>query len=298
MPGPSVTTRAACGGAGLGLRRPLLAGLEQAPADAIDFIEVAPENWIRVGGRQGKRLRACSERWPLYCHGLSLSLGGPAPLDMALLDDIAAFLALHQVPLYSEHLSWCSDDGHLYELLPIPFTPAAVRHVADRIGRVQDRLRRRIAIENVSYYAAPGAAMDELDFVLEVQRQADCLLLLDVNNVYVNSINHGQDAHRYITALPSAAIACMHVAGHFRQAPDLIIDSHGAAVIDPVWQLLDHAYACHGLRPTVLERDANFPPLADLLAEVAIIRAIQQGHATAAAPPPSAGPGHDLQARP
>lgn len=287
QPTPALTQAGydAGGSAGLGLRRALLDALVQTPAERIDFIEVAPENWIGVGGRAGKRLRACSERWPMFCHGLSLSLGGPAPLDAELLDGIAGFLEEHRVPLYSEHLSWCSDEGQLYELMPIPFTMAAVRHVASRIDQVQDRLRRRIAIENVSFYAAPGAEMDELDFVTEVVRQADCDLLLDVNNVFVNSINHGYDARNFIAALPSAAITCLHVAGHFRQDPDLIIDSHGAAVIDPVWQLLDHAYTCHGLRPTLLERDFNFPPLAELLAEVDTIRGIQQRHRL----PPAAG---------
>ncbi len=293
IPAAATGTGRSC--AGLGLRRALLDGLLQAPDDAVDFIEVAPENWIGVGGRAGKRLRACSERWPMFCHGLSLSLGGPAPLDGELLAGIAAFLEEHQVPVYSEHLSWCSDEGQLYDLMPIPFTMAAVRHVAARIGHVQDRLRRRIAIENVSFYAAPGAEMDELDFITEVLRQADCDLLLDVNNVYVNSINHGYDAAAFIAALPSATITCMHVAGHWREAADLIIDSHGAPVIDPVWQLLDHACACHGPRPTLLERDFNFPPLAELLAEVDTIRAIQQRHRT---PSTGSGVSATLPARP
>ena len=265
-------------GAGLGLRRALLGPLENEGDAGIDFMEVAPENWIGVGGRLGKRLRQFTERIPFVCHGLSLSLGGPAPLDETLLVRIRRFLNEHQVQLYSEHLSYCSDDGHLYDLMPIPFTEDAVRYVSSRIRRAQDLLGRRIAVENVSFYTPVGAEMSELDFVLAVLEQADCDLLLDVNNVYVNSVNHRYDADAYITALPSERIAYVHVAGHYREAPDLIVDTHGASVIDPVWRLLDVAYREHGVRPTLLERDFNFPPLPELIAELGAIRAIQAQH--------------------
>lgn len=250
--------------------------LEAAPDAAIDFLEVAPENWIGVGGAHGRRLRAFSERLPLLCHGLSLSLGGPAPLDETLLLRIRRFLELHQVPLYSEHLSYCSDDGHLYDLMPIPFTDEAVAHVAARIRRAQDLLGRRIAVENVSFYTPLAARISELEFILAVLAAADCDLLLDVNNVYVNSVNHGYDAADFIRALPGERISYIHIAGHYREAEDLIVDTHGAKVVDPVWQLLDVACQAHGLRPTLLERDFNFPPLPELLAELAQIRAVQQ----------------------
>jgi uncharacterized protein len=262
-------------GAGLGLRRALLGPLECHGLHGIDFMEVAPENWIGVGGALGKRLRALTERLPFLCHGLSLSLGGPEPLDETLLRRIRRFLEQHQVRLYSEHLSYCSDDGHLYDLMPIPFTDDAVRHVAARIGRAQDLLDRRIAIENVSFYTPLAAQMTELEFVLAVVEQADCDLLLDVNNVYVNSVNHCYDPRAYIDALPSERVAYIHIAGHYREAEDLIVDTHGAAVIDPVWRLLAHAYARHGLRPTLLERDFNFPPLPELVAELDAIRGLQ-----------------------
>lgn len=264
-------------GAGLGLRRALLGPLENLPPGlpGIDFLEVAPENWIGIGGRLGKRLRALTERTPLLCHGLSLSLGGPAPLDETLLARIRRFLDQHRVPLYSEHLSYCSDEGHLYDLMPIPFTAEAVRHVGARIRRTQDLLGRRIAIENVSFYTPVGADMDELSFIAAVLEEADCDLLLDVNNVHVNSINHRYDPEAFIAALPSQRIACMHVAGHYCEAEDLVIDTHGAAVIDPVWDLLACAYRHHGVRPTLLERDFNFPPLAELVAELDAIRTLQ-----------------------
>ena len=141
--------------AGLGLRRALLDELIGAPAGAFDFLECAPDNWIGLGGRLGDALHDLSSQYPLTCHGLSLSLGGPDPLDHAFLQQTRAFLDRHRAVLYSEHLSYCAAGGHLYDLLPIPFTDAAVHHVADRIRTVQDVLGRRIAIENVSYYAAP-----------------------------------------------------------------------------------------------------------------------------------------------
>ena len=265
--------------AGLGLRRALLDPLIEAPAGAFDFLECAPDNWIGVGGRLGEKLEQLSSRHPLACHGLSLSLGGPDPLDDDFLRRTRVFLDRHHVALYSEHLSYCSADGHLYDLLPMPFTDEAVRHVAGRISDVQDALGRRIAIENVSYYAAPFQALPESEFVNAVLAEADCDLLLDVNNVFVNAINHGYDARAFIDAMPSARIASVHIAGHYDEAQDLKIDTHGAAVKDAVWDLLAHAYARHGVRPTLLERDFNFPPLATLLEEVGRIRDLQAAFA-------------------
>ena len=265
--------------AGLGLRRALLDELIEAPAGAFDFLECAPDNWIGVGGVLGEKLATLSSRHPLSCHGLSLSLGGPDPLDLPFLRKTRDFLERHQVALYSEHLSYCSAGGHLYDLLPLPFTEEAVRHVAARIRHVQDVLGRRIAIENVSYYAAPYQALGETDFITAVLREADCDLLLDVNNVHVNAINHGYDARAFIDTMPTARIASLHVAGHYDEADDLKVDTHGAAVKDDVWDLLAHAYRTHGVRPTLLERDFNFPPLPALLAEVQRIRDVQAGAA-------------------
>ncbi len=262
-------------GAGLGLRRALLGPLADLEPGRVDFMEVAPENWIGVGGRLGRQFRNYTERYPFVCHGLSLSLGGPAPLDEALLGDIRDFLDEHQVRCYTEHLSYCSDDAQLYDLLPIPFTAEAVQYVAGRIRRAQDILGRRIGIENVSYYAAPGREMDEIEFINAVIDEADCGLLLDVNNIYVNSVNHGYDPKAYLRGLPGDRILYVHVAGHFNEAEDLIVDTHGATVIDPVWNLLNYAYELYGVMPTLLERDFNFPPVAELLAEVDMIRQTQ-----------------------
>jgi uncharacterized protein (UPF0276 family) len=263
-------------GAGLGYRRSMATELADGPPQGLDFMEVAPENWIGIGGRMARQLRALSERLPFVLHGLSLSIGGPTPLDEQLVQAIGRFMREHDIRCYTEHLSYCSDDGHLYDLLPIPFTAEAVHYVAGRIRRVQDILGQRIGMENVSYYAAPGQEMSEIEFIRAVLDEADCGLLLDVNNIYVNSINHGYDAHEFLRGLPGERIMYVHVAGHYEEAEDLRVDTHGADVIDPVWDLLSEAYAAFGLLPTLLERDFNIPPLPQLLGEVQQIRQLQQ----------------------
>ncbi|PZN77217.1 MAG: hypothetical protein DM484_15145 [Candidatus Methylumidiphilus alinenensis] len=261
-------------GTGLGLRRDFAEEVLRTPPD-VDFYEVAPENWMRFGGRLGKQFRALTERFPFVCHGLSLSLGGPAPLDEDFLLELKAFLSEHQIRLYSEHLSYCGDDGLLYDLMPIPFTSEAVDYVASRIRRVQDILEQRIAIENISYYAAPGKEMQEIDFLNAVLQEADCGLLIDINNIHVNSVNHGYDANAFLCAIPGERIVYAHIAGHYVEAADFLVDTHGATIIDPVWKLLDSAYDRFGVFPTLLERDFNIPPLAELMQEVETIRSIQ-----------------------
>ena len=265
-------------GAGLGLRRALMGPFAAQLPDEVDFLEVAPENWINVGGRWGKRFRELTDRYPLVAHGLSLSIGSPAPLDEHFLNQLKKFLDEYHVVAYSDHLSFCSDHGQLYDLMPMPFTPEAARYVADRIRRVQETLDRRIAIENISYYAAPSAEMSEIEFIKAVLDEADCDLLLDVNNIYVNSINHRYDAEEFLKALPAERVTYFHVAGHFEEAEDLRVDTHAAAVVDPVWDLLAVAYRHFGNVPTLLERDFNFPPLNDLLAEVRRISHLQVEH--------------------
>ena len=231
-------------------------------------MEVAPENWIDVGGRYGRCFSEIAERMPVVCHGLSLNLGGAAPLDEAFLHKVRQFLDTYDIRCYSEHLSYCADDGHLYDLMPIPFTDEAVRYTAARIRRVQEIIGRRLAIENVSYYAAPGQEITEMDFINNVLVEADCDLLLDINNIYVNSINHRYDAETWLKSLPAERIAYAHIAGHYVEAEDLRVDTHGSNVIDPVWSLLGVAYRHFGVFPTLLERDFNIPPLPELLGEV------------------------------
>jgi len=256
-------------GAGLGLRRDSIKELLKTPTPQVGFMEVAPENWIGVGGAFGKQLRALTEKNDFVCHGLSLSIGSPAPLDEDFVKQVGAFLKQHDVKLYSEHLTYCSDDGHLYDLLPIPFTGEAVDYVAERILRAQEILGQRIAMENASYYTpAPGSEMQEIDFIKAVLEKADCDLLLDINNIYVNAVNHRYDPVEFMQALPAERIAYAHIAGHYNEADDLIVDTHGADVIDTVWDLLDKAYEHFGVFPTLLERDFNIPPVAELLQEV------------------------------
>ncbi len=280
-------------GVGLGLKRELIPQIQRhfqhdsnrsAPNDLIsniDFVEIAPENWIGAGGKYAEQLAWFVERYPIVCHGLCLSLGGPGPLNTKLLKQVKQFLSANKIPLYTEHLSYCSDfyqgkPGYLYDLLPIPFTEEAVHYVADRIKQTQDILGQRIAVENASFYLkAPIATMNELTFLNAVLTEADCWLHLDINNIYVNSINFGFDASAFLKDVPAERIVYSHVAGHYQQKPDLLIDTHGADVIDPVWALLAEAYALFGTFPTLLERDSNIPPLDTLIKEVDTIATLQ-----------------------
>ncbi len=263
-------------GAGLGLRRVFLDEALALPPGRVDFWEVAPENWIGVGGAFARKFRRLGERCPIVCHGLSLSLGGPDPLDEVFLRELKGFLERHRIPVYTEHLAYSAVGGHLYDLMPLPFSEAAVAHVAGRIRRVQEILQRRIGIENISYYAAPGRQMEEIEFINAVIAQADCDLHLDINNLYVNSLNHGYDATAFLDAIPAERIVYCHVAGHRVESASLRIDTHGADVCDPVWDLLASAYQRYGVFPTLLERDFNIPPLDRLLREVETISTLQQ----------------------
>lgn len=276
-------------GVGLGLKRELIPQIQhqfqhQSSDNIIkniDFVEIAPENWIGAGGKYANDLAWFVERYPIVCHGLCLSLGGPDPLNIQFLKQVKQFLIEHKIPLYTEHLSYCSDfyqgkPGYLYDLLPIPFTEEAVHYVADRIKQTQDLLGQRIAVENASFYLkAPIATMDELTFLNAVLTEADCWLHLDINNIYVNSVNFGFDPHVFLNGIPGERIVYSHVAGHYQQTPELLIDTHGTDVIDPVWSLLEEAYTMFGTFPTLLERDSNIPPLPLLVKEVDKIAAMQ-----------------------
>jgi len=264
-------------GAGIGLRRELINELISQKPNAIDFLEIAPENWLRVGGRRHKKWQALAANYPIICHGLSLSLGSIAPLDTDFLAELKIFLDTHHIIYYSEHLSYCSDSkGQMYDLMPIPFTEEAVHYVAARIRQVQQQLERTIAIENISCYCAPSPQMSEIQLLNAVLQEADCQSLLDVNNVYVNSVNHGYNADEFIAAIPEQRIAYVHIAGHYQQAQNLLIDTHGANVSDPVWMLLRKTYDRFGVLPTLLERDNNVPPLPLMLQELQQIHQLQQ----------------------
>jgi len=245
-----------------------------APGD-VDFMEVAPENWIGVGGRLGKQFRALAERYTVALHGLSLDIGGPDEIDTDLVQSVKTLMDDIDAPLYSEHLTYCAAEGHLYDLLPIPFTEEAVHHVAQRIHQVQDIIGRALVLENASYYAQPHTDLSEAEFIRAVLDESGAELLLDVNNIYVNSINHSYDPIEFLASLPLEKAVYIHVAGHYDEAEDLKVDTHGADVIDPVWAILEQAYQRVGPLPTLLERDFNLPPLGKLLDEVRQIRQLQ-----------------------
>jgi len=264
-------------GVGIGYRRDFAAEFLQSEKLSPDFIEVAPENWIDIGGYWKKEFIRALEKYPLFTHGLSLSIGSPDELDYEFLGKIKAFLEETGAQIYSEHLSFAKcDNAHLYDLLPIPFTDDAVHHVVDRIRKVQDFLERKLTIEIVSYYTPVAAEMTEIDFVNTVLQEADCELLLDVNNVYVNSFNHHYDAREFISKLPMDRVSYIHMAGHEKVADDLIIDTHGRPIIDPVYDLFEFTMKKLDRDvPVLLERDFNIPELEELQREINMLRQIK-----------------------
>ncbi|NIG53794.1 DUF692 domain-containing protein [Chitinophaga sp. Cy-1792] len=264
---------------GIGFRREMAEALLSGDHLRPEFIEFAPENWMGIGGYWKKILHQAVERYPVLCHGLSLSIGSPEPLDMEFLRYIRSFLDEYQVRIYSEHLSYSKcDNAHMYDLLPIPFRMDAVKHISERIQQVQEFLQRPLVMEIVSYYTPVAAEMSEVDFINEIAQRSGCQLLLDVNNVYVNAFNHQYDAKQFIAALPADKVAYIHMAGHEQVAPDLIIDTHGQAVIDPVYELFDWAIQRLKPVPVLLERDFNFPQLEELQGEIHRLQSICQKH--------------------
>jgi uncharacterized protein (UPF0276 family) len=271
-----MNNNALMGGAGLGFRREMESDLDLITTDKVDFMEVAPENWMRLGGKYQNLFAQVSSQHNMVIHGLSLSLGSPDPLDVNFVKEVGQFMRKFNIKHYSEHLSYCSAGGHMYDLMPIPFTQEAVHYVAARIKQVQDILEQKIAIENVSSYLSQSDELTEIEFTNAILAEADCHLLLDVNNVYVNSINHKYDGKKFIDELPAERILYGHIAGHYDEADDLKIDTHGSDVIQPVWDLLEHAYKQHGVFPTLLERDFNIPALDELFTEVDTIKQLQK----------------------
>jgi uncharacterized protein (UPF0276 family) len=251
---------------GIGFRKDFARDFLSGSALKPDFIEVAPENWIGVGGFWKKKLDEAIEKYPLFTHGLSLSIGSPDELDFELLKGVKQFLHDTNAKVYSEHLSYSKcDNAHVYDLLPIPFTADAVKHISKRIQTVQDFLERKIAIEIVSYYSPVAAEMNEIDFINAILLEADCDLLLDVNNIYVNGFNHSYNPHTFLDALPLERVKYIHMAGHDQVSETLIIDTHGEAIIDPVFDLF--AYTMNKLNrdvPVLLERDFIIPQLSEL----------------------------------
>jgi uncharacterized protein (UPF0276 family) len=254
---------------GIGFRRDLALDLIQLEQRLPAFIELAPENWMGIGGHWGRILRQAADKYAITCHGLSLSIGSPDPLDWEFVKGVKRFLDEFDVAIYSEHLSYSKcNNAHLYDLLPIPFREDAVRHIVQRIKEVQDFLGRRLMIENVSYYTPVAAEMKEEEFIRAIVEESGCGLLLDVNNVYVNAFNHSYDAKDFIASLPLEAVGYMHMAGHEQVAPDLIIDTHGQPIIDPVFELFEWTIRQLHPVPVLLERDFNIPEVEALQDEM------------------------------
>ena len=263
------------GQVGLGYRRDFAVELLEDENFKPSFIEFAPENWMNIGGYWKQILDKAVEKFPVLCHGLSLSIGSPDELDWAFIKDLKSFLDRNNVLLYSEHLSYSqTNNAHLYDLLPIPFTKEAVAHIVERIKKVQDFLKRPLVIENVSYYTSVAAQMPESDFINEIVSQSGCKLLLDVNNVYVNAFNHNYNAKEFIKEMPLDSVEYIHMAGHEKVAEDLIIDTHGQPIIDPVFDLFEWTIERTKPVPVLLERDFNIPDLEELNQEVNRLQAI------------------------
>ncbi|WP_107038606.1 HvfB family MNIO-type RiPP peptide maturase [Brumimicrobium mesophilum] len=255
---------------GLGFRKDISQEtLDLSGAEKPAFVEIAPENWIGLGGYWGKVLREVSEKYPITTHGLSLSIGSPDPLNWDFIKKIKNFIKTHDIKIYSEHLSYSqSDNAHLYDLLPIPFREDAVKHIVKRIKEVQDFLEIPIALENVSYYTSVAAEMDEATFIKSIVEESGCNLLLDINNVYVNAFNQNYDAKKFITDLPLDSVAYIHMAGHEKVEEDLIIDTHGKAIIDDVFELYEWTLPKIKPVPILLERDFNFPEMQEIKDEM------------------------------
>lgn len=262
-------------GFGLGLRKEHFAELLAAPPAGIDWFEAISENFMVAGGKPLAVLEHVRRDFPLVLHGVSLSIGGIDPLSADYLGRLQALIERIEPAWVSDHLCWTGVDGvNLHDLLPLPYTQECLAHVAGRVRQVQDRLGRQLVLENPStYLAAAGNEMSEWEFLAALAEETDCLLLLDVNNVYVSACNHGFDPLRYLAAIPPARVVQLHIAGH-RDVDGFKIDTHDAPVCEAVWALHAQAARRFPAAATLLERDDAIPPLAELIAELDRARAI------------------------
>lgn len=266
---------------GVGLRAELVEALCGQPRrEDIDFLEIAPENWMGLGGRKRDQLDRIADLYPLVAHGLSLSVGDTQPLNRDYLADLRRFLDDYGIMLHSDHLSLSRDGtGYLYDLLPVPRRETNLDYLAARIDRVQQATGRRLVLENISAYHHFPGQMPEGAFMAALADRSGCGILLDINNAYVNARNHGEDALDFIASLPGDAIAYYHIAGHLEQEDGLLLDTHGMPVADEVVALGRQVWALHGARPLLLERDNRLPPLDVLTAELAHVHSAIQGEA-------------------
>jgi uncharacterized protein (UPF0276 family) len=265
-------------GFGLGLRPqyfPDILAPSEGRVPGIDWFEIISENFMAVGGMPWRNLMKVRERYPMAMHGVSLSIGATEPLDRDYLRNLKVLADKIEPAMISDHLCWTGVHGiNLHDLLPLPLTEETLEHVAGRVRQVQDALGRQIALENASTYVTfTDDAMTEWDFLAALCERADCGLLLDVNNVFVSAFNHGFDAQAYLAGIPTHRVRQIHLAGHENNG-DHIIDTHDAPVVDPVWALYGDTIRRFGPVPTMIERDANIPPLAELIAELGEARRV------------------------
>ena len=270
-----MSTKTGMTGFGLGLRSDHYGDLLAEPPAKVDWLEILTENYLVPGGPPLANLEKIRARYPVAMHGVSLSIGSSDPLDMDYLEQVKALADRIEPAVVSDHLCWTGYAGlNMHDLLPVPHTEEAIAHIAERVQRVQDKLGRRIALENVSSYVDYSfSAVPEWEFLAAVAERADCDILLDVNNIYVSSYNHEFDPLAYLAAVPPARVRQFHLAGHENNGTH-IVDTHNAPVIDPVWSLFAEAVRLFGPVPAMIERDANIPPLAELLEEVEAMRAV------------------------
>ena len=270
-------------GFGLGLRPPHYEAILNEP-HGIDWLEIVTENYLVPGGKPLWFLDSIRERFPLVMHGVSMSIGSTDPLDEDYLKSLRALAARIEPHWISDHLCWTGIEGkNMHDLLPLPYTEGTLRFVAQRIGQVQEILGRQILLENVSSYLNyRSSEMTEWEFLAEVAQRADCAILLDINNIYVSSINHGFDALTYLRSIPQSRVRQFHLAG-FSDMHGHLIDTHDHPIAAPVWDLYAQAVAHFGDVPTMIERDGHIPPLADIVAELGMARDIATRHTKRAA---------------
>jgi uncharacterized protein len=270
-------------GFGLGLRAPHYEAILNEP-HAIDWLEVITENYLGCGGKPLHYLERVRRQYPLVMHGVSLSIGSTDPIDVGYLASVRALAERIEPHWISDHLCWTGVDGrNLHDLLPLPYTEEALKTVVARVGQVQNALGRQILLENVSSYLTFHASeMSEWEFLREVAERADCHILLDINNIYVSSVNHGFDPLTYLNAIPKARVRQFHLAGHSDLGGHLI-DTHDHPIVEPVWSLYREAVELFGAVPTMIERDDNIPELGELVAELAVARELAGGHSQRAA---------------
>jgi uncharacterized protein len=270
-------------GFGLGLRTPHYEAVLNEP-HAIDWLEIITENYLVPGGKPLHYLERIRRRFPLVMHGVSLSIGSTDPIDLDYLAQVRTLAKRIEPHWISDHLCWTGIEGrNLHDLLPLPYTEEALASVVERVGQVQDALGRQILLENVSSYLTYRASdMSEWEFLREVAERADCAILLDINNIYVSSVNHGFDPLTYLQAMPRERVRQFHLAGHSDLGGHLI-DTHDHPIVEPVWDLYCAAVAQFGAVPTMIERDDNIPSLGELVSELQIARELGRRHAQQAA---------------